>query len=263
MGYTEKIEEAQVAVVGAGPGNPDLITVLGRKLIENADAVIYAGSLVSDEHLKFMKEGAVSYNSAKMNLDEVMDTVKKHTGKNEKVVRLHTGDPSIYGAIKEQMDKMEEMGITYAVVPGVSSFSASCAQLREEFTLPDVSQTVILTRMKGRTGVPETEDLEKLASYKASMSIFLSVGMIEDVAEKLKKGYGSDEVPCAVVYKATWEDEKIIRCTLKDLASKVKEAGIKMTAQILVGWFLDSEYSLSKLYDSEFTTGFRKGTKSE
>lgn len=253
------VNTIDVHIVGAGPGDVDLITVKGRKLLEKADVIIYAGSLVSDKHLDFAKDGCQFYNSAKMNLDEVLKVIKDAKEKNLKTVRLHTGDPSIYGAIKEQMDAMDKLGITYEVIPGVSSFTAACASLKEEFTLPSVSQTVILTRMKGRTSVPEDENIRALASIKASMAIFLSVGMMDELIEELISGYGSKDTPCAVVYKATWEDEIILRGTLKDIGQKVKDAGITSTAQILVGDFLDSEYELSKLYDKNFTTMFRKG----
>ncbi len=246
--------------VGAGPGNVDLITVKGRDLLSTTDVIIYAGSLVSDEHLKFAKLDCEFYNSATMNLDEVLEVMDRANGEGKDVVRLHTGDPSIYGAIQEQMDALEKLNIEYEVVPGVSSFVAAASSIKMEFTLPDVSQTVILTRLKGRTDVPESEDLERLASMKASMAIFLSVKSIDGVVAKLKAGYGRGDVPVAIVYKATWEDEKIIRGTLDDIAEKVKAENIIKTAQILVGDFLDSEYSLSKLYDKGFTHEYRIGT---
>lgn len=247
--------------VGAGPGDVDLITVKGRKIIENADVVIYAGSLVWDKHLEFCKASCEKYNSASMTLEEVIEVAVEAHKENKTVVRLHTGDPSIYGAIKEQMDLLDKYDIKYEVIPGVSSFTASCAALKEEFTLPNVSQTVIVTRLEGRTPVPEDESLEKLAAHKCSMAIFLSVQDIDRVIEKLVKGYGSEEVPIAVVYKATWPEQKVIRGTLKDISSKVKAEGIKNFSQILVGYFLDSEYERSKLYDPEFTHGCRIASK--
>lgn len=245
--------------VGAGPGDVDLITIKGRKLLEEADVVIYAGSLVWNEHLKFCKKDCEIHNSALMTLEEVIDVAMKAISKGKKVVRLHTGDPTIYGAIREQMEYLDRHNISYEVVPGVSSFTASCSALKREFTLPDVSQTVIITRMEGRTPVPEDEDLERLASHKCSMAIFLSVQDIDKVVEKLEKGYGSSDIPVAVVYKATWPEQKIVRGTLKDISEKVKKEGIKNFSQILVGNFIEGEYERSLLYHPEFTHGFREG----
>jgi precorrin-4/cobalt-precorrin-4 C11-methyltransferase len=246
-----------ISFVGAGPGDVDLITVKGRRLLEEADVVIYAGSLVSKEHLTFCKKGCVFYNSASMTLEEIIEVMEREALKGKNIVRLHTGDPSIYGAIKEQMDLLEQKGLEYEVVPGVSSFTASCAAIKSEFTLPGVSQTVIITRLEGRTPVPSSESLELLASHKTSMAIFLSVGSMEKAVDKLKQGYGRSDVPVAVVYKATWEDQKIIRGTLDDIAQKVKDNGIKNFAMILVGDFIDGDYERSKLYDSTFAHGFR------
>ncbi|TCU75771.1 precorrin-4/cobalt-precorrin-4 C11-methyltransferase [Tissierella praeacuta] len=250
-----------ISFVGAGPGNVDLITVKGRKLLEEADVVIYAGSLVSKEHLEFCKKGAKTYNSASMTLEEVIEVMDVAVKDDLKVVRLHTGDPTIYGAIREQMDLLDNKEISYEVVPGVSSFTGACASIKKEFTLPDVSQTIILTRIEGRTPVPKEEDLESLAKHKASMAIFLSVQEISRVVEKLVKGYGRDDVPVAIIYKATWEDEKIIYGTLKDIEKKVKEEGINKMAQILVGDFIEGEYERSKLYDPSFTHKFRSASK--
>lgn len=250
-----------ISFVGAGPGNVDLITVKGRKLLEEADVVIYAGSLVSKEHLEFCKKGAKTYNSASMTLEEVIEVMDVAVKDDLKVVRLHTGDPTIYGAIREQMDLLDNKEISYEVVPGVSSFTGACASIKKEFTLPDVSQTIILTRIEGRTPVPKEEDLESLAKHKASMAIFLSVQEISRVVEKLVKGYGRDDVPVAIIYKATWEDEKIIYGTLKDIEKKVKEEGINKMAQILVGDFIEGEYERSKLYDPGFTHKFRSASK--
>jgi len=247
-----------ISFVGAGPGDVDLITVKGRKLLEKADVVIYAGSLVSRRHLDFCKEGCSFYDSASMTLEEIIEVMKAASLKGQNVVRLHTGDPSIYGAIKEQMDLLDEMGIEYDVVPGVSSFTASCAAIKSEFTLPGVSQTVIITRLEGRTPVPEDEALELLASHKASMAIFLSVGSIDRAVDKLKQGYGRGDVPVAVVYKATWEDQKIITGTLDTIAQKVEREGIKNFAQILVGDFINGEYERSRLYDPCFAHRFRE-----
>ncbi|GAB6168916.1 precorrin-4 C(11)-methyltransferase [Clostridium carnis] len=245
-----------VYFIGAGPGDVDLITIKGRDILTKADIVIYAGSLVAKEHLTFCKKDVISYNSASMNLDEVIEVIKKN--ENKIIVRLHTGDPSIYGAIKEQMDELDRLNIDYKVIPGVSSFTAAAAAINKEFTLPSVTQTVILTRVEGRTPVPETENLEVLAKIGASMAIFLSISMIDKVVEKLKKGYGRN-VPIAVVERATWEDERVITGTLDDISEKVKKAGIKKCAQILVGDFIDCSYEKSLLYDKSFTHMYRKG----
>lgn len=250
-----------ISFVGAGPGDVDLITIKGRRLLEEADIVIYAGSLVSSDHLKFCRENCEIRNSASMTLEEVIDVMESGERKAQNIVRLHTGDPTIYGAIREQMDILDEKGISYEVVPGVSSFTAACSAIKREFTLPEVSQTVILTRIEGRTSVPESEDLEKLASYGASMAIFLSIQQIDNVIEKLKKGYGRSDVPIAVVYKATWKDEKTIMGTLEDIADRVKAEGINKTAQILVGDFIGDSYERSKLYDPKFTHEYRKASK--
>lgn len=243
--------------VGAGPGDVDLITIKGRRLIEQADIVIYAGSLVSAGHLEFCKEGCETYSSASMTLEEVMDVSIKGIKEGKTVVRLHTGDPSIYGAIREQMDYLKNYDIQYQVIPGVSSFTAACASIKREFTLPNVSQTVIITRIEGRTPVPDEEDLESLARHKASMAIFLSAGSMERVVDKLKKGYEREDVPIAVVYKATWEDEKIVMGTLDNIVEKVEEANIKNFAQILVGDFIEGDYERSLLYAPYFSHGFR------
>lgn len=250
-----------VYFIGAGPGDVDLITVKGRDTLAKADVVIYAGSLVSSKHLKFCKENVEVHNSAKMTLEEVIEVIKKAKSENKIVVRLHTGDPSIYGAIKEQMDELDKLNISYEVIPGVSSFTAAAAAIKKEFTLPSITQTVILTRVEGRTPVPETEDLEKLAEIGASMAIFLSISMIDKVVDKLRKGYKRN-VPVAVVEKATYEDERVIIGTLDDIADKVKEAGIKKCTQILVGDFIDCEYEKSLLYDKSFTHMYREGKNS-
>lgn len=247
-----------VYFIGAGPGDVDLITVKGRNTIEKADVVIYAGSLVSQEHMSYCKPECKIYNSATMTLEEVIEVMVEAEKENKTVVRLHTGDPAIYGAIKEQMDELDIHEITYEVIPGVSSFTAAASVIKKEFTLPSVTQTVILTRVEGRTSVPETEDLEKLASIGASMAIFLSISMIDKVVAKLRRGYGRN-VNIAVIERATWQDERAIIGTLDDIAEKVKEAGITKCAQILVGDFIDCDYDKSLLYDKTFTHMFREG----
>ncbi|WP_034868517.1 precorrin-4 C(11)-methyltransferase [Clostridium lundense] len=247
----------KVYFIGAGPGDVDLITVKGRDILSQADVVIYAGSLVSKEHMDYCKEGVEIQNSASMTLEQVIEVMKNNVPAGKSVVRLHTGDPSMYGAIKEQMDELDKFNIEYEVVPGVSSCFAAAAAIKREFTLPGVTQTLILTRVEGRTPVPAGEDLEVLASSGASMAIFLSISMIEKVVAKLRKGYGKN-VPIAIVERATWEDERVIIGTLDDIAEKVKEANITKCAQILVGDFIDTEYNKSLLYDKTFTHMFRK-----
>lgn len=249
-----------VYFIGAGPGDVDLITVKGRDILSKADIVIYAGSLVSKEHMSFCKENSKIYNSAEMTLEDVIEVMKNASNKGKDVVRLHTGDPAIYGAIKEQMDELDKLNIDYKVIPGVSSFSAAASSIKKEFTLPSVTQTVILTRVEGRTPVPETEDLERLASIEASMAIFLSISMIDKVVEKLRRGYKRN-VNIAVIERATWEDERVIIGTLDDIAEKVKEAGITKCAQILVGDFINCDYEKSLLYDKKFTHMFRQGVE--
>ncbi|WP_129596162.1 precorrin-4 C(11)-methyltransferase [Anaerophilus nitritogenes] len=249
-----------VYFIGAGPGDPDLITVKGRKIVEKADVIIYAGSLVNKEIINCRKEEAQVYNSASMTLEEVIEVIEKAELEKQLVARVHTGDPSIYGAIREQIDILEEKKISYEVIPGVSSFVGAAAAIGKEFTLPGITQTVILTRMEGRTPVPEKESLESLAKHKASMCIFLSVHMIGEVVKKLLTHYES-HTPIAVIQKATWEDQKIVLGTLEDIEKKVKKADIKKTAQILVGHFLGNEYEYSKLYDKTFSHEYRNAKK--
>ncbi|MCI9019026.1 MAG: precorrin-4 C(11)-methyltransferase [Lachnospiraceae bacterium] len=249
-----------VSFIGAGPGDPELLTIKGKRLIDSADIIIYAGSLVNPKVLADAKKDARIFNSAGMTLEEVLDVMQKGEAAGKKVVRVHTGDPAIYGAHREQMDALDRMGITYEVIPGVSSFLATAAALKKEYTLPGVSQTVILTRMEGRTPMPEGEKLLDLARHRATMVIFLSVGMLEEMCAALRQAYRPD-TPAAVVYKASWEDEKIVRGTLTDLPQKVKESGIRKTALTVVGDFLGDDYELSRLYDKTFTHEFRKGVE--
>ena len=250
-----------VHFVGAGPGAPDLITLRGAELLKKTDVVIYAGSLVNPALLGLTKEGCAVYNSAEMTLEQVLDVMKDAQEKKLDLVRLHTGDPCLYGAIREQMDALDALGIPWDDTPGVSSFCGAAAALGAEYTLPGVSQTVIVTRMAGRTPVPEGEALEKLASHGASMAIFLSAGMQDKVqAALLAGGAYTENTPAAIVYKATWPEEKIVRCTVGTLAAAGDAAGIWKTAIILVGGFLGQGYERSKLYDPGFTTEFRRGT---
>ena len=245
--------------IGAGPGDPELITVKGKRLIDEADIIIYAGSLVNPQVLSGAKESAEIYNSATMHMQEVLEVMKRGVKAGKKVVRVHTGDPSIYGAHREQMVELDKLGIPYEIVPGVSSFLAAAASLKREYTLPGVSQTVILTRMEGRTAVPEREQIEALAAHQTTMVIFLSVGEIVELGRRLQAGGYPADTPAAVVYKASWEDQKIVTGTLADIADKVKEAGIRKTALVTVGRFLGDTFELSKLYDAHFTTEFRQG----
>ena len=246
--------------VGAGPGAEDLITVRGQRYLEQADVVIYAGSLVNPGLLKSTKETCEIYNSAKMTLEEVLEVMKRAEQEQKTTVRLHTGDPCLYGAIREQMDALDAMGIAYDDTPGVSSFCGAAAALNAEYTLPGVSQTVIITRMEGRTPVPEGERLAALAAHGATMVIFLSIGLIDRVQDALLQGAYTAATPAAVVYKATWPEQKIVHCTVGTLAESTRAAGITKTALIVVGNFLAAQYDRSKLYDPAFTTEFRRGT---
>lgn len=251
-----------VHFVGAGSGAVDLITVRGQRLLENADVIVYAGSLVNPELLSFRKEDCAVYNSALMDLDEVLSVMYEAEAKGLDTVRLHTGDPSVYGAVREQMDALKKKGIAFDVCPGVSSFLAAAASLQAEYTLPGVSQSLIITRISGRTKVKDAESLRSFAAHKASMAIFLSIAYIGEVVGELIAGGYTQDTPSAVVYKASWSDEKIIRCPLGKLAFEVKEQQIEKTALIVVGDFLGGDYELSRLYDREFSTMYRKG-KSE
>ncbi len=250
-----------ISFVGAGPGDVELITVKGQRLLGEADVIIYAGSLVNPALLALAKQGAAIYNSASMTLDQVIETMAEAVAVGKKVVRLHTGDPSIYGAIQEQMDALEKKKITYDVVPGVSSFLATAAALKCEYTLPDVSQTVIITRLEGRTPVPEKEKLALLASHNATMCIFLSVHMIDNVMKELMDGGYTSNTPVAIVQKASWPEQKIFRGTIETIGAIVKDAKIDRTAMIVVGHCLDSEYALSRLYAPEFAHMYRDASK--
>ena len=250
-----------VHFVGAGPGAPDLITLRGAALLKQADVIIYAGSLVNPALLELARADCEVHNSAEMTLEQVIGVMKQAEAAGKTTVRLHTGDPCVYGAIREQMDALDELGIAYDDVPGVSSFCGAAAALRAEYTLPGVSQSVIITRLAGRTSVPEAESLASMASHGASMAVFLSGGMLERVQEELLKGAYTEDTPAALVYKATWPEEKTVRCTVGTLAQAGEEHGIRKTALVLVGDFLDSPYEKSKLYDPTFTTEFREASR--
>ena len=247
--------------VGAGSGAPDLITVRGAKLLKEADIIIYAGSLVNPQLLDYKKEGCRVYNSARMTLEEVLDVMLDAEKKNLVTVRLHTGDPCLYGAIREQMDVLDEKKISYDYTPGVSAFCGAASALNLEYTLPDVSQSVIITRMEGRTPVPEKESIQSFASHHATMVIFLSTGMLEELSRRLIEGGYTADTPAAIVYKATWPDEEAYLCTVGTLAETAKKNNITKTALMIVGDIVThSHYDRSKLYDPGFSTEFRQGT---
>jgi len=254
------MEKGKVFFVGAGPGNPELITLKGSRIIEKADVIIYAGSLINIEVLDCAKTEAKKYDSAYLNYEEVMEITKTAVTENKIVARVHTGDTGLFSTIREQIIELKKENIEYEIIPGVSSFSAAAASLAVQYTLPDVSQSLIITRRKGRTLVPEKEDLPLLAKHNASMVIFLSIQMVKEVVEDLMTEY-KPETPAVVVYKASWKEEKIIRGNLLNIAEKVKENKITKTALILVGEFLNDNFSMSKLYNKEFSHEFRKGAE--
>ena len=249
--------------IGAGPGAADLITVRGKELLEKADLIIYAGSLVNPALLKYAKPECVIMNSAVMTLEEVIAAMVPAAQEGKLVIRLHTGDPSVYGAHREQMDLLKSYNLDFEIVPGVSSFCAAAASLKAEYTLPEVSQSVIITRMEGRTGVPPKQKIKDYAKHHATMVIFLSAGMLEKLQKELiSGGYGADE-PAAIVYKASWPDEKVFRCTVGTIAETAAANNIKNLALITVGGFLGSAYERSELYNPTFETGFRKADASK
>ena len=253
-----------VHFVGAGSGAPDLITLRGKKFLEEADVIIYAGSLVNPQLLDYAKAGCRIYNSAKMTLEEVLDVMFEAEEQGLTTVRLHTGYPSLYGAIREQMDVLEEKRILFDYCPGVSSFCGAASALNLEYTLPDVSQSVIITRMAGRTPVPEKESIESFAAHHATMVVFLSTGMLEELSRRLIAGGYSEDTPAAIVYKATWEDEKTFICTVGTLAKTARENQITKTALMIIGDVVKhSHYNRSELYNPAFTTEFREASISE
>lgn len=251
-----------VHFVGAGPGADDLITLRGKKYLEEADTVIYAGSLVNPRLLDYTKETCSIYNSAKMTLEEVIQVIEEAEADGRTTVRLHTGDPCIYGAIREQMDILDEKGISYDYCPGVSAFCGAASALNLEYTLPNISQSVIITRMEGRTPVPEKESIQSFAAHHATMVIFLSTGMLEELSRRLIEGGYSEDTPAAIVYKATWPEEKSFVCTVGTLAKTAEENGIKKTALMIIGDAVAAaHYDRSRLYDPGFTTEFREAEK--
>ena len=247
--------------IGAGPGAVDLITVRGAKLLGEADVIVYAGSLVNPDVLTYKKDACIVYDSAGMTMEDVISVMVATEEKGQTTVRLHTGDPSLFGAIREQMDELDKLGIAYEVTPGVSAFSGAAAALNAEYTLPEVSQSVIITRMAGRTPVPAGEELRKMASHGCTMVLFLSTGLLEKVEEELMAGAYTATTPAAIVYKATWPEEKVFHCTVGTLAKTARDNGITKTALITIGNFLGDEYERSKLYDPAFTHGYREATQ--
>lgn len=251
----------KVYFVGAGPGDPELLTVKARRLLENARVCIYAGSLVSPGVVDVLPESTERHDSASMDLDDICAVYGSAAERGLDVIRLHSGDPSIYGAIREQMTELDRLGIAYEVVPGVSSFQATAAALKVELTAPEVSQTIILTRTSGRTPMPEEQDLDLLARTHSTLCIFLSTHKMREVAQQLTHHYGAS-CPIALVYRASWPDQQIIEGTLEDIADKVAAAGISKTAMIVVGRALARDIAPSKLYDPAFTHEYRIGKES-
>ena len=249
--------------IGAGPGAADLITVKGKELLEKCDLCIYAGSLVNPDLLKYCKPDCVIMNSAHMTLEEVIAAMVPASQAGKLVVRLHTGDPSVYGAHREQIDLLRGYNLDYEIVPGVSSFCAAAAALKAEYTLPNVSQSVIITRMEGRTPVPPRQKIADYAAHNATMVIFLSAGMLEKLSSELIKGGYTAETPAAIVYKASWPDQMVVRCTVCTLAESAAKYGINKTALITVGGFLGNEYDRSELYNPTFAHGFREADPSK
>ncbi len=247
-----------VHFVGAGSGAKDLITVRGMNLLKNADVIIYAGSLVNPELLEYAEDSCEIYNSAYMTLEEIIDVIKTADSENKDIVRLHTGDSSIYGAIREQIEQLNSYDISWDICPGVSSFLTAAAAAGCEYTVPGISQSLIITRMEGRTPVPEKEKMRELAGHNTSMAVFLSSGLTKELQDELLTGGYSEDTPCAICYKVSWPDEKIIMTTIKNLHNDMVSNSIAKTALILVGDFLGRKYNNSKLYDSSFTTEYRK-----
>ena len=248
-----------VYFVGAGCGAPDLITVRGKNLLEQADVIIYAGSLVNPELLGYARKDAKVYNSAYMTLEEVLAVIEDAEKEGLNTVRLHTGEPRIYGAVREQMDRLDDLGIAYESCPGVSACFGAAAGLNLEFTLPEVSQTLIITRQEGKTGVPDKEKIRSLAAHQASMAIYLSAGMLDTLRENLIAGGYSADTPAALIYKATWPEERSFVCTVDTLPLVAKENHISKTAMVLVGQVIaHSNYARSRLYAPDFETEYRR-----
>jgi precorrin-4/cobalt-precorrin-4 C11-methyltransferase len=253
----------KVYIIGAGPGDPELITVKGARLVERCPVVLYTGSLVPEAVIARARPDARVLDSSGMTLDEIIAVITAARDRDEDVARVHTGDPSVFGSTAEQMRKLDALGIAYEIVPGVSSFAAAAAALGKELTLPELCQTVILTRGEGRTMMPPDEKLADLARHKATLCLFLSITLIRDVAEELTPAYGAD-CPVAVVYKASWPDQRIVWGTLADISERVKSAGLKSTSMVLVGRVLTAhDFADSRLYAADFSHGYRRARKTE
>lgn len=250
---------ARVYFIGAGPGDPRLITLKAKEIIERAEVIIYADSLVNPEVCAYARPEAAIYRSASLSLEEITAIIREAVGQGKTVARLHSGDPAVYGAVREQMTILDEKRIDYEIIPGVSSLFAAAAALRAELTVPEFTQTVIITRLEGRTPVPEAESLKHLAAHRASLAVFLSAALAEKVAAELMAGGYPPDTPAAMVYRASWPDEIVLRTTLDRLAAEMKAAGIRKQALILVGAFLDtkSDKRRSRLYDRDFTHEYR------
>ena len=262
MDSISAVPKTDVYFVGAGPGAKDLITVRGRDIIARCDVIIYAGSLVNPALLDYAKSDVAVLNSAGMTLEEVIDAMRKAVSEGKTVCRLHTGDPSLYGAVREQMDALDGLGIHYESCPGVTAAFGAAASMDLEYTLPGISQSLILTRMAGRTDVPETESIESWAAHHASMAIYLSTGMLEELSSRLIAGGYSEDTPAAIIYKATWPEEEYHYCTVRSLAATAAEHGIRKTALVLVGDVLSGHgYEKSRLYDKTFSTEFREASQ--
>lgn len=248
-----------VYFIGAGPGAKDLITVRGMELLKQADVIIYAGSLVNPELLEYARPDCETVNSAYLTLEEILETIRNAESAGKRIVRLHTGEPSIYGAVREQMDELDRLGIAYESVPGVSACFGAAASMNLEYTLPGISQTLIVTRMEGKTAVPEKESIEELSAHGASMAIYLSAGMIRELSECLIRGGYNSDTPAAIVYKATWPEEKVLKCTVGTLYETAEKEQIHKTAVILVGEAIrHAGYEKSRLYAADFSTEYRE-----
>ncbi|MFQ5439944.1 MAG: precorrin-4 C(11)-methyltransferase [Nitrosopumilaceae archaeon] len=249
---------SEVFFVGCGPGDPELITVKAKKLIQKADVIVYSGSLIPTSILKLCKKGKL-YDAAGLVREEIFEILQKNAKKDKLVVRLHDGDPSIYGAIKEQIDNLQENGITSTVIPGVTAFLASAAALETQLTLPGVTQTIIVTRAESRTKVPKREKISELAKHKATLIFYLSVHLLGDIVKESIAGGYKKSTPVAVVYRASWKDQKIVKGTLGDIVKKIRDEKITRTAIVIVSNVIDSKtYEYSKLYDKKFSHGYRK-----
>jgi precorrin-4/cobalt-precorrin-4 C11-methyltransferase len=249
-----------VSFIGVGPGDPELITLKGYNRIKNADVIIYAGSLINPAILKFARKSADIYDSKEMVLSKIIDLIVRKAKSGKKVVRLHTGDISIYSSLIEQIKPLEKKGINIEIIPGISSYQAAAARIKKEYTVPDITQTLILTRVKGKTPVPKGESLKKLLKHQSSIALFLSMDMFEDILNELRTELPLD-TPIAICHKVTWPEELIIIGTVDDIEEKIKDLDLRYTTLILIGNFLKGNNTKSKLYDKDFSHKFRKGKK--